>query len=61
MTAMLAHIGHTPWPFVLIAFLYLSLAAGLGVGMLIGRRIGQPTDPGYRPPVRDLRPDKGHG
>lgn len=68
MIELLAHAGHAhgegglaSWQLALIALLYLSLAAGLGVGMLIGRRIGQPTDPGYRPPVRDLRPDKGHG
>jgi hypothetical protein len=35
---ILAHLGHGPWTFLLIAFLYLSLAAGIGVGMMIGRR-----------------------
>jgi hypothetical protein len=38
MIELLAHIGHGPWPVVLIAFLYLCLAGGLGVGMLIGSR-----------------------
>ena len=66
MIELLAHTGHAhgglaSWQLVLIALLYLSLAAGLGVGMLIGRRIGQPSEPGHRAPVRDLRPDKGHG
>jgi hypothetical protein len=40
---MLAHVGHAPWSILLIAFLYLSLAAGIGVGMLIGRRNQRPA------------------
>jgi hypothetical protein len=66
MIELLAHAGHAhgglaSWQLVLIALLYLSLAAGLGVGILIGKRNQQPVAPGYRASVRDLRPDKEHG
>lgn len=58
MTELLAHAGAAPgeplgsWQLVLIAILYLSLGAGLGVGILIGKR-NQRGTAGTRSEARD--------
>lgn len=59
MTELLAHAGHAHgeslavWQLAIIAVLYLSLAAGVGVGILIGKRNQRATtsEPGYRSPA----------
>ena len=38
----LAHLGHAPWGIVLMALLYLVLAAGIGIGMVMGKRSQRP-------------------
>jgi hypothetical protein len=52
--------GLASWQLVLIGLFYLTLASGLGIGMLIGQRNQPPpVDPDYRAPVRPLHDPDG--